>query len=82
MQEVTPQDADNVIRMSWPSRHTHAGCTGACHQGRLPCQAPHACFMPEEPPTWSPSPGERALMVAVYLASGALMAAIIFAVLP
>jgi hypothetical protein len=32
----------------WPPRHPLPRCTGACNQGRLPCQAPAACFVSED----------------------------------
>jgi len=72
MTEVTPQEADNVIRLAWPIRHTHEGCTGACDRGMLPCQTPDACFRPEEQSRWEPAPVHRALIVAIYAASALL----------
>ena len=45
-------ELDVGIRMSWPSRRTHAGCTGACDQGRMACGAPEACHLPIAEPVY------------------------------
>ena len=57
----------------WPPRRTMPSCTGACDQGRKPCQAPQACYHDEdgdwEPLTWRECWDMYAAPVAVVLAA-------------
>lgn len=54
----------------WPPRHPLPRCTGACNQGRMPCQAPAQCYIEEDGSTWTGNtPGQDAFYFALIIAA-------------
>ena len=82
--EITPKQGAEIIRASaadWPARRPHAGCTGGCNQGRLPCQAPDACLRPANDGPWPMWHGISVYGVAtlvLFAVSGAAIGSVVY----
>lgn len=61
----------------WPMHRAHAGCSGACDQGRRPCTSPDACFVSDEPEDMHAGMG--VIVVPVLILSAAAVSAVILA---